>query len=114
MPGVRRRGDGVKILALLVVALCACGGVVPVDVDAGDVIEAGGHELAARDAADALEAADVDACPPPGLSCSGERGGCAQGEQAAKRTECGGAPFAVCCPANICELAACARCTGCP
>lgn len=93
-------------LALLLALVVGCGSVSRVDVDAGELLEAGRDLLEARDA--------VAECPPTMLSCSGERGGCAQGQIVAKRSECGGAPFPVCCPANDCELAACEPCAGCP
>jgi hypothetical protein len=105
------------VFVILFVIAAGCGAVTAAGDDAGPelagndagALEAHGPELGRHDAG-----ADVDACPPPTLLCLGIAGAC-PGGMLAKRSECGGAPFPVCCPANVCELGACEqRCPACP
>jgi hypothetical protein len=117
MPRVRRQGARVR-LALLLVALAGCGSIA---VEPG--ADASRPELAAREAG-ALEAAperleahdagaDVDACPPTALTCTGLPGACPQGQTMGRRSICGGPAVGVCCPVNDCELVLCDVCPLC-
>ena len=101
--------------AALFVILFVISGCGSVSVDAGDAAvelgpDAGGKpdlDLGGRDAG-------VDVCPPVALLCSSEQGACPQGQSVGRRRDCGGAPYAVCCPVNDCELSLCDRCPLCP
>jgi len=103
---------------LLLVALAGCGSIAL--IDAGDALEAhdagGADQVVTSWSVDgALEVHDAAAeCPPVALSCSSGAGACPQGMIVAKRSDCGGAPYALCCPVADCELAACVPCPECP
>lgn len=93
-------------LAFLLVLVAACGDVTLAARDAGTELEA--HDAGAG----ALEAGR-DACAPATLFCTGLHSLCPDGQTVANETVCGGRTFAVCCPANVCELEACAPCADC-
>ena len=99
--------------AILLALLAGCGAVSLEGADAGD---AGKRDLDLDGSRDAALEAPRDAgaeCAPTTLICSGLPGACPQGQAQGSRRTCGGAPVAVCCPVNDCDLALCDVCPLC-